>query len=96
LLGILKVKPLLVGVIDAIDNWVNEDQREAARNPNSNESARLFKEPLDGKIGMSFALQWRYNFAKLFGKTPVDANEICGIPDILDPNLEDSPDLWSI
>jgi len=27
----------------------------------------LRRGPLDGKIGMSLALQWRYNFGPLFG-----------------------------
>lgn len=26
-----------------------------------------FRLALDGRIGMSFALQWRYNFGRVFG-----------------------------
>ena len=31
--------------------------------------------PLDGKIGMSFALQWRYNFGSLFNGANDDESE---------------------
>ena len=34
--------------------------------PNDNEWVRFLKSPLDGKIGMSFALQWRYSFGSFF------------------------------
>jgi hypothetical protein len=64
---ILDIAPLKLGVIDAADNWVNETQKEAGRYPNENEWNRLINGPLDGKIGMSFALQWRYNFGRVFG-----------------------------
>lgn len=66
--GILKVNPLLVSVIDAADNWVAENLKESGRLPNENEWTRLKSGPLDGMIGMSPALQWRYNFGPLFGK----------------------------
>jgi hypothetical protein len=72
LLAIQKIKtilPLKLGVIDAADNWVNETQQEAGRYPNENEWQRLINGPLDGRIGMSFALQWRYNFGRVFGVT---------------------------
>jgi len=62
-----KVSPLHVGVIDAAENWVVEIQKDMGRSPNDNEWARLKSGPLDGAIGMSFALQWRYNFGRLFG-----------------------------
>jgi hypothetical protein len=65
--NILKIRPLHLGVIDASDNWVVEVQKELGRLPNENEWGRLINSPLDGMIGMSFALQWRYNFGKLFG-----------------------------
>ncbi len=64
--GILEVAPLRIGVIDAADNWVIQTQKEAGRAPNENEWHRLVSSPLDGQIGMSFALQWRYNFGRLF------------------------------
>ncbi len=66
---ILEVKPLHLGVIDAADNWVIESQKDAGRPPNDNEWNRLKSGPLDGLIGMSFALQWRYNFGRLFKST---------------------------
>ena len=64
---ITEISPLQLGVIDAADNWVAEVQKDLARFPNENEWNRLLESPLNGKIGMSFALQWRYNFGRLFG-----------------------------
>jgi hypothetical protein len=65
--GIARITPLHLGVIDAADNWVAEVQKDIGRLPNDNEWNRYVSSPLDGAIGMSFALQWRYNFGKLFG-----------------------------
>jgi hypothetical protein len=70
--GIRKVKPSSLGVITAADNWVLEMLKDAARAPGGDEWNRLKRGPLDGKIGMSFALQWRYNFGKLFGVDACD------------------------
>jgi hypothetical protein len=67
------VAPVHVGVIDAAENWVTEVLRDAARAPNENEWRRLVTGPLDGQIGMSFALQWRYNFGPLFGAAGDDS-----------------------
>ncbi len=50
-----------------LDDWVTEFLKDASRVPNDNEWERLLSSPLDGKIGMSFALQWRYNFGRIFG-----------------------------
>lgn len=61
-----EISPLSIGIIDCADNWVVENLKEAGRLPNDNEWERLKNGPLDGKIGMSFALQWRYNFGNLF------------------------------
>ncbi len=77
---ILDVTPLHLGVIDACDNWVAEIQKDLARFPNENEWGRLIQSPLNGKIGMSFALQWRYNFGRLFG---VDSDELTVETDII-------------
>ncbi|TAL18288.1 hypothetical protein EPN96_01945 [bacterium] len=69
LLSIIKIKsisPIHLGVIDAIDNWVVETQKDLARLPNDNEWEQILNGPLNGAIGMSFALQWRYNFGRLF------------------------------
>jgi len=63
---ILDIKPMALGIVDAADNWVVETHREVARMPTENEWHRLISGPLNGRIGMSFALQWRYNFGRLF------------------------------
>ncbi len=76
------VKPIHLGVIDCADNWVLEAQKDLGRIVNDNEWQRFIGSPLDGKIGMSFALQWRYNFGKLFGASSElekDNNEGSGI-----------------
>jgi len=78
--GILGITPLRIGVIEAADNWVVQTQKEAGRTPNDNEWQRLLSGPLDGQIGMSFALQWRYNFGRLFSDTAgnrTDEEEPC-------------------
>ena len=66
LLSIAETQPQLMGIVDAADNWVLENYRDAARLPNDNEWRRLLTSPLNGQIGMSFALQWRYNFGRIF------------------------------
>jgi hypothetical protein len=65
--SISKISPLYFGIVDAADNWVVQTLKDSGRYPNENEWNRLLASPLDGQIGMSFALQWRYNFARLFG-----------------------------
>lgn len=61
-----KASPLELAIIDAADNWVVANFHEAGRFPNTNEWEQLKKSPLNGKIGVSPALQWRYNFGLLF------------------------------
>jgi len=73
--AIPRTTPLLVALTDAADNWVTECMKEAGRLPNDNEWNRLKTGPLDGRIGMSFALQWRYNFGRLFGVTAIEEIE---------------------
>jgi hypothetical protein len=73
--NVLKVSPLHMGVIDAADNWVIEVQKDFGRFPNDNEWGRFLESPLDGRIGMSYALQWRYNFAKVFGADEEEDSE---------------------
>ena len=68
ILKIFEATPRHLGVINQLDNWVTEFLKDASRAPNDNEWERILKSPLNGKIGMSFALQWRYNFGQLFGK----------------------------
>ncbi|HLP78723.1 MAG TPA: hypothetical protein VK327_17595, partial [Candidatus Paceibacterota bacterium] len=63
---ILKAKPIQLGVIDALDTWVHENLQEAGRMPGTDEWKMLKHGPLNGKIGMSFALQWRFNFGRIF------------------------------
>lgn len=53
-------------IINACSDWVIDNHKDFARLPNDNEWQRFLRSPLDGKIGMSFALQWRYNFGSLF------------------------------
>ena len=64
--SVVDVDPLFVGVIEAADNWVLETHKDMARTPNDNEWERLLSSPLEGMIGLSLALQWRYNFGQLF------------------------------
>jgi hypothetical protein len=65
--AITSVSPLSLGIVDAADNWVVEVRKDTARAANDNEWKRLLSGPLNGVIGMSLALQWRYNFGPLFG-----------------------------
>lgn len=78
--NIFTATPRFLGVTNQLENWVTEFLKDASRAPNDNEWAQLLNSPLDGKIGMSFALQWRYNFGKLFGKKDaisVDTEVVC-------------------
>lgn len=52
--------------IRVAEDWVIENQSDNGRFPNENEWRRFCSSPLDGKITMSFALQWRYNFGSIF------------------------------
>ena len=71
---VFEATPRHLGVINQLDNWVTEFLKDASRAPNDNEWKRILESPLDGKIGMSFALQWRYNFGQLFSKK--DAKDV--------------------
>lgn len=53
-------------IINACNDWVIETNKDFTSLPNSNEWERYLSSPLNGRIGMSFALQWRYNFGALF------------------------------
>jgi hypothetical protein len=55
-----------VQVIDALDTWVEENLQGSARMPGPDEWKALKEGPLNGKIGMSFALQWRFNLRQIF------------------------------
>ena len=64
---ITKISPIHIGVVNEAESWVIDVLKDAARAPSNDEWSRLKASPLDGMIGMSFALQWRYNFGRLFG-----------------------------
>jgi hypothetical protein len=70
--AISKVSPLYLGVIQAADDWIIDTHKDFARIPNDNEWNRYLSSPLDGMIGMSFALQWRYNFSSVFKNSSDD------------------------
>lgn len=61
-------RPIALGVLFAADAWVEENHKDFARSPNENEWRRLLRSPLNGRIGMSFALQWRYNLSRIFSR----------------------------
>jgi hypothetical protein len=71
-----KASPLELAIIDAADNWVVSTFYEAGRFPNTNEWEQLKKSPLNGKIGVSPALQWRYNFGPLFKIEPAEEEDL--------------------
>lgn len=73
--SITNVTPRYIGVVDQLENWLTEVLKDASRLPNDNEWGRLVNCPFDGKIGMSFALQWRYNFSRLFGENNRDDDD---------------------
>lgn len=60
------ITPESIAIVGAAENWVILTQKDNGRYPNDNEWHRLQTSALNGKIGMSFALQWRYNFGCLF------------------------------
>ena len=69
---ILKIKDTphqVEAIINCCNDWVIENQKEFARVPNDNEWERFLISPLNGQISISFALQWRYNFASVFSQT---------------------------
>ena len=74
-LGTASISPTEQGVVAAAENWVILTQKDNGRYPNDNEWHRFLTSPLDGKIGMSFALQWRYNFGVLFNAAEADSDE---------------------
>lgn len=65
---IARMSPRYCGVLDAAENWLVETRKESARPPSASEWSDFLSSPLEGAIGMSLALQWRYNFGPLFGK----------------------------
>jgi len=63
---LLSKKPIKEAFINLCDSWVNEHSSELAIIPNSYYWNKFMTSPLDGKLGVSFALQWRYNFGVFF------------------------------
>jgi hypothetical protein len=51
-----------------LENRVTEFLEDASRNPNGSTWKRRLRSSLDGPIGMSFALPWRYHFGRLFAR----------------------------
>ena len=49
-------------VILQAEGWVSRTLNENWHSPSQTVWKRILTQPLEGKIGMSFALQWRYNF----------------------------------
>ncbi|MGB1251161.1 MAG: hypothetical protein ACPG8W_11140 [Candidatus Promineifilaceae bacterium] len=70
ILRIKKSNTKIPTIINACSDWVIDYHKEFARLPNDNEWQRFLRSPLDGKISMSFALQWRYNFSQVFKNLP--------------------------
>lgn len=64
--AVKNITPVSEGIIKLADDWVIQTQKDNGRLPNDNEWHRFMKSPLEGKISLSFALQWRYNFRPLF------------------------------
>ena len=48
------------------EGWVSRTLNENWHSPSKNVWNRILTQKLEGKIGMSFALQWRYNFGPIF------------------------------
>ena len=53
-------------VVLQAEGWVLRTLNENWHSPSQSVWRRICTQPLEGKIGMSFALQWRYNFGALF------------------------------
>jgi len=68
--------PLYISVINAANNWVIDYHKNFGRMPSPDEWSRFLVSPLDGVIGMSYALQWRYNFSSIFNIKNSDKDEI--------------------
>jgi len=86
LTAIEQIQPLWLGNLTAADNWVTETHKDFARVSNDNEWNRLRNGPLNGIIGMSYALQWRYNFRSVFREVDEpDDEEVEGIEEEDEP-----------
>lgn len=63
---ILEQKPIKNALINTADDWVVENWRDTASYPSHGDWNRFQTSPLKGALGVSFALQWRYNFGIYF------------------------------
>lgn len=61
-----KEVPVARALVSLADDWIVENWRDSAQYPNADQWSRLQTAPLDGQLGVSFALQWRYNFGVYF------------------------------
>jgi len=57
LLAIKEVNPRYIGILDQTENWMTDAWGEAGRSPNDREWREMLDGPLNGVIGMSFALK---------------------------------------
>lgn len=58
--------PTWKALITLADEWVDDAWRNTAQMPSHHDWERFQMSDLDGKLGVSFALQWRYNFGGYF------------------------------
>lgn len=68
--AIRQATPKVNVIVNACNDWVIDNFKDFGRMPNDNEWGRFVDSKLNGKIGMSFALQWRYNFGNLLKGLP--------------------------
>jgi len=73
-------------IINACNDWVVDNHKDFARLPNDNEWQRFLRSPLDGRIGMSFALQWRYDFCNVFSDV-----DFLPVAQVLNPDAHAAP-----
>ncbi len=66
ILSLKKESSIDKSIVVMTDDWIVENWRDAAQYPNDGQWSRFQTAPLDGQLGVSFALQWRYNFGVFF------------------------------
>src|ERR1035438_3978821 len=67
-------KPLNKALINLADDWIVENWKSAAQYPSHGDWIRFINSPLGGLLGVSFALQWRYNFGIYFKNLSEDSD----------------------
>lgn len=65
----LNQHPSLQALITLADEWVDDAWGNIAQMPDSKEWDNFIRSELNGRLGVSFALQWRYNFGGYFKAT---------------------------